>query len=49
LEFGWALPGFGISGDGDCDVILGISERNEFNAFGHKDPSGQPPALNRKP
>jgi prepilin-type processing-associated H-X9-DG protein len=42
LIFGWLFAGFGVSGDGDGDVILGISERNEFNAFGHTDPSGQP-------
>jgi type II secretory pathway pseudopilin PulG len=42
LIFGWLFAGFGVSGDGDCDVILGISERNELNPFGDKDPSGQP-------
>jgi prepilin-type N-terminal cleavage/methylation domain-containing protein/prepilin-type processing-associated H-X9-DG protein len=40
--FGWVFAGFGVSGDGDCDVILGMSERNELNPFGDKDPSGQP-------
>jgi prepilin-type processing-associated H-X9-DG protein len=42
MNFGWLFAGFGVSGDGDCDVILGISERNELNPFGDKDPSGQP-------
>jgi prepilin-type N-terminal cleavage/methylation domain-containing protein len=42
LIFGWWFAGFGVSGDGDCDVILGISERNELNPFGDKDSSGQP-------
>jgi prepilin-type processing-associated H-X9-DG protein len=42
LIFGWLFAGFGVSGDGDSDVILGISERNELNPFGDKDPSGQP-------
>jgi hypothetical protein len=42
LIFGWLFAGFGVSGDGDCDVILGISERNELNPFGDKDPFGQP-------
>src|SRR5438445_945304 len=42
LIFGWLFAGFGVSGDGDCDVILGISERNELNPFGDKDPSKRP-------
>jgi prepilin-type processing-associated H-X9-DG protein len=42
LIFGWVFAGFGVSGDGDCDVILGISERNELNPFGDTDPSGKP-------
>jgi prepilin-type N-terminal cleavage/methylation domain-containing protein len=42
LIFGWLFAGFGVSGDGDGDVILGISERNELNPFGDKDPFGQP-------
>jgi prepilin-type N-terminal cleavage/methylation domain-containing protein/prepilin-type processing-associated H-X9-DG protein len=42
LIFGWLFAGFGVSGDGDGDVILGISERNELNPYGDTDPSGQP-------
>jgi hypothetical protein len=42
LIFGWLFAGFGVSGDGDGDVVLGISERNELNPFGDQDPSGQP-------
>jgi prepilin-type processing-associated H-X9-DG protein len=42
LIFGWLFAGFGVSGDGDCDVLLGISERNELNPFGDTDPFGQP-------
>jgi prepilin-type N-terminal cleavage/methylation domain-containing protein len=42
MIFGWMFAGFGVSGDGDCDVILGMSERNELNPFGDKDLSGQP-------
>jgi prepilin-type N-terminal cleavage/methylation domain-containing protein len=42
LIFGWLFAGFGVSGDGDGDVVLGISERNELNPFGNKDPSGKP-------
>jgi prepilin-type processing-associated H-X9-DG protein len=42
LIFGWWFAGFGISGDGDCDVVLGISERNEKNPFNYKDPHGIP-------
>jgi prepilin-type processing-associated H-X9-DG protein len=42
LIFGWVFAGFGVSGDGDGDVILGMSERNELNPFGDKDRSGQP-------
>jgi prepilin-type processing-associated H-X9-DG protein len=42
LIFGWWFAGFGVSGDGDGDVILGMSERNELNPFGDKDRSGQP-------
>jgi prepilin-type N-terminal cleavage/methylation domain-containing protein/prepilin-type processing-associated H-X9-DG protein len=42
MIFGWFFAGFGVSGDGDGDVILGMSERNELNPFGHKDPSGKP-------
>jgi prepilin-type N-terminal cleavage/methylation domain-containing protein/prepilin-type processing-associated H-X9-DG protein len=41
LIFGWLFAGFGVSGDGDCDVLLGISERNELNPFGDQDSSGQ--------
>ena len=36
------FAGFGVSGDGDGDVILGISERNELNPLGDSDPSGKP-------
>jgi prepilin-type processing-associated H-X9-DG protein len=42
LIFGWLFAGFGVSGDGDGDVLLGISERNELNPSGDKDSSGQP-------
>src|SRR5438094_9892856 len=42
LIFGWMFAGFGVSGDGDGDVILGISERNELNPLGDSDPSGKP-------
>ncbi len=42
LIFGWLFAGFGVSGDGDGDVILGISERNELNPYGDKDSFGQP-------
>jgi prepilin-type N-terminal cleavage/methylation domain-containing protein len=42
MIFGWLFAGFGVSGDGDCDVILGMSERNELNPFGDQDPFGQP-------
>jgi prepilin-type processing-associated H-X9-DG protein len=41
FEFGWWFAGYGNSGDGDCDVVLGISETLEFNRFSYKDPSGQ--------
>jgi prepilin-type N-terminal cleavage/methylation domain-containing protein/prepilin-type processing-associated H-X9-DG protein len=45
LIFGWWFAGFGLSGDGDTDVVLGISETRENNAFlqscsrGSKDPN----------
>jgi prepilin-type processing-associated H-X9-DG protein len=42
LIYGWLFAGFGVSGDGDCDVILGISERNELNPRGDKDPFNSP-------
>jgi prepilin-type processing-associated H-X9-DG protein len=42
LIYGWLFAGFGVSGDGYADVILGISERNELNPAGDKDPSGRP-------
>src|SRR5262249_18889268 len=42
MIFGWLFAGFGVNGDGDCDVILGISERNELNPFGDKNLFGQP-------
>jgi prepilin-type N-terminal cleavage/methylation domain-containing protein/prepilin-type processing-associated H-X9-DG protein len=43
LIFGWMFAGFGNSGDGDGDVILGISERHDSNVTGdgvQKDPNG---------
>jgi prepilin-type N-terminal cleavage/methylation domain-containing protein/prepilin-type processing-associated H-X9-DG protein len=42
LIFGWMFAGVGASGDGDTDVILGISERHEEGGpFSNlKDPNG---------
>ncbi len=40
LYFGWWFAGFGMHGDGDCDVVLGISERLESNSFNYRDPQG---------
>jgi prepilin-type N-terminal cleavage/methylation domain-containing protein/prepilin-type processing-associated H-X9-DG protein len=43
LIFGWMFAGFGNSGDGDGDVILGISERHDFDYPGgppQTDPNG---------
>ena len=40
LYFGWWFAGFGMHGDGDCDVVLGISETLENNSFSYKDPQG---------
>jgi prepilin-type N-terminal cleavage/methylation domain-containing protein len=34
LEFGWMFAGYGNMGDGDGDVIMGISETNEAG-YGH--------------
>jgi prepilin-type processing-associated H-X9-DG protein len=42
LIFGWWFAGFGISGDGDGDVVLGISERFEDSFMGYHDPQGKP-------
>jgi prepilin-type N-terminal cleavage/methylation domain-containing protein/prepilin-type processing-associated H-X9-DG protein len=42
LIFGWWFAGFGISGDGDGDVVLGISERYEDGIFNYRDPQGRP-------
>jgi prepilin-type N-terminal cleavage/methylation domain-containing protein/prepilin-type processing-associated H-X9-DG protein len=44
LIFGWLFAGFGNSGDGDGDVILGISERHDFDSPGSQnvDPNGKP-------
>jgi prepilin-type processing-associated H-X9-DG protein len=42
LIFGWWFAGFGISGDGDGDVVLGISERFENGFMGYHDPNGVP-------
>jgi prepilin-type processing-associated H-X9-DG protein len=43
LIFGWMFAGFGNSGDGDGDVILGISERHETDSPGPQtDPDGKP-------
>jgi prepilin-type N-terminal cleavage/methylation domain-containing protein/prepilin-type processing-associated H-X9-DG protein len=42
LIFGWWFAGFGISGDGDGDVVLGISERFENGFMGYHDPQGHP-------
>ncbi|HLJ93227.1 MAG TPA: DUF1559 domain-containing protein [Gemmataceae bacterium] len=38
LIFGWMFAGFGNSGDGDGDVILGMSERHEFDSPGSPNP-----------
>ena len=39
LIFGWWFAGFGLSGDGDTDVVLGISEtfENTQSQFQYKD------------
>jgi prepilin-type N-terminal cleavage/methylation domain-containing protein/prepilin-type processing-associated H-X9-DG protein len=29
LEFGWGYAGYGASGNGDCDVMMGVREINE--------------------
>jgi prepilin-type N-terminal cleavage/methylation domain-containing protein/prepilin-type processing-associated H-X9-DG protein len=44
LDLGWMFAGGGLQLDGDGDVILGISERNDNPSFVSyfKDPSGQP-------
>jgi prepilin-type N-terminal cleavage/methylation domain-containing protein len=44
LIFGWMFAGVGASGDGDSDVILGISERHESGGpFSNlTDPNGKP-------
>jgi prepilin-type N-terminal cleavage/methylation domain-containing protein len=42
MVFGWWFAGFGISGDGDGDVVLGISERFEDAFMGYHDPQGRP-------
>jgi prepilin-type N-terminal cleavage/methylation domain-containing protein/prepilin-type processing-associated H-X9-DG protein len=45
LIFGWMFAGFGNSGDGDGDVILGISERHDSDYSGvsiQTDPNGKP-------
>jgi prepilin-type N-terminal cleavage/methylation domain-containing protein/prepilin-type processing-associated H-X9-DG protein len=45
LIFGWMFAGFGNSGDGDGDVILGISERHDSDYSGvsvQTDPNGNP-------
>jgi prepilin-type N-terminal cleavage/methylation domain-containing protein/prepilin-type processing-associated H-X9-DG protein len=42
LIFGWWFAGFGISGDGDGDVVLGMSERFENSFMGYHDPQGHP-------
>jgi prepilin-type N-terminal cleavage/methylation domain-containing protein/prepilin-type processing-associated H-X9-DG protein len=43
LFWGWFFAGSGNSGDGDGDVILGISERHESDAVGlQTDPNGTP-------
>jgi prepilin-type N-terminal cleavage/methylation domain-containing protein/prepilin-type processing-associated H-X9-DG protein len=40
LEFGWMFAGYGNMGDGDGDIVMGISERNEAG-YG-RDPQRQP-------
>jgi prepilin-type processing-associated H-X9-DG protein len=42
LICGWWFAGFGISGDGDGDVVLGISERFGDGFMGYHDPQGKP-------
>jgi prepilin-type N-terminal cleavage/methylation domain-containing protein/prepilin-type processing-associated H-X9-DG protein len=45
LVWGWWFTGFGNSGDGDGDVILGISERHDSNSHddaSQMDPNGKP-------
>jgi prepilin-type N-terminal cleavage/methylation domain-containing protein/prepilin-type processing-associated H-X9-DG protein len=45
LIFGWVFAGFGNSGDGDGDVILGMSERHDSDFSGvpiQADPNGKP-------
>jgi prepilin-type processing-associated H-X9-DG protein len=33
MEFGWAFAGYGNTGDSECDVVLGVSERNDNPMF----------------
>jgi prepilin-type N-terminal cleavage/methylation domain-containing protein/prepilin-type processing-associated H-X9-DG protein len=42
LWFGWWFAGFGVSGDGDGDVVLGISETFENSYFPYRDPQNRP-------
>jgi prepilin-type N-terminal cleavage/methylation domain-containing protein/prepilin-type processing-associated H-X9-DG protein len=48
LFFGWMFAGYGNEGDGDCDVVLGMSERNENNPNGTTDPAGNPCSVGNK-
>jgi prepilin-type N-terminal cleavage/methylation domain-containing protein/prepilin-type processing-associated H-X9-DG protein len=50
MSFGWMFAGSGASGDGDTDVILGISERHEAGGpFSYlTDPSGNPCSVGDK-
>src|SRR5581483_9952628 len=29
MNFGWGFAGYGASGNGDCDVMLGVNEIND--------------------
>ena len=42
MNFGWGFAGYGNTGNGDCDVMLGVLETNDSGGSYPAQPNGQP-------
>jgi prepilin-type N-terminal cleavage/methylation domain-containing protein/prepilin-type processing-associated H-X9-DG protein len=42
MNFGWGFAGYGNTGNGECDVMLGVLETNDSGSSYPAQPNGQP-------
>jgi prepilin-type N-terminal cleavage/methylation domain-containing protein/prepilin-type processing-associated H-X9-DG protein len=42
MNFGWGFAGYGNTGNGECDVMLGVTEFNDSGSSYPSQPNGQP-------